>query len=427
MPPAQCAIRLFSIFYKDIPVAFKFGFPSAHYGWVIVAAGAMVLFSCLGLGRFAYAVLLPAMQNDLGLPYEQMGLIGTSNFVGYLAAVYFAPIFVDRFRPRATIGAALVLIAVAMVSMSATRNLHVLTFFYTLVGLGSGFANISMMALLPWWFESAHRGKAAGLMITGNGLAIMFAGFLIPLLTRSYGIDGWQKGWLFLGLICLILAGIVAALLRNHPQELGLEALGQPGKASRKPAGSPTTADGWILVRLGLLYFIFGITFMVYGTFFVTTLVDEYAFSEQKAGLYWSWVGFFSLFSGVGFGMLSDRIGRKQGLAVVFAVQMTAYALVGFKFGGPALFLSLALYGLAVFAIPAIMAAAMGDYLGPVKAPKAFAAVTLFFALGQTISPVGAGFIAGATGSFSMAYLAAALLTAGGALLAVILPSPPKG
>ncbi len=54
------------------------------------------------------------------------------------------------------------LIAVAMVSMSATRNLHVLTFFYTLVGLGRGFANISMMALLPWWFESAHRGKATG-------------------------------------------------------------------------------------------------------------------------------------------------------------------------------------------------------------------------------------------------------------------------
>ena len=36
--------------------------------------------------------------------------------------------------------------------------------------------------------------------------------------------------------------------------------------------------------------------------------------------------------------------------------------------------------------------AAMGDYLGVSKAPKAFATVTLFFALGQTISPVGAGF-----------------------------------
>ncbi len=407
-------------------MSFKLVLPSVHYGWAIVIAGALVLFSCLGLGRFAYAVLLPAMQNGLGLPYEQMGLIGTSNFAGYLAAVYFAPIFVDRFRPRPVIAAALLLVAGAMMCMSTTRSLHVLIFLYTLVGLGSGFANIAMMALLPWWFETTHRGKAAGLMITGNGLAIMFAGFLIPLLTRTYGIDGWQKGWLLLGFISLAIAGIVGLILRNRPQEMGLEAMGRQQKPSRGAANSQKKGDGWILARLGFLYFIFGLTFMVYGTFIVTTLIDAYGFSEQQAGFYWSRVGFFSLFSGVGFGMLSDRIGRKGGLAAVFAVQTAAYALVGFKLAGAALFVSLMLYGLAVFAIPAIMAAAMGDYLGVSKAPKAFATVTLFFALGQTISPVGAGFIAGTTGSFSMAYLTASLLTAGAAVLALTLPSPGK-
>ena len=91
--------------------------------------------------------------------------------------------------------------------------------------------------------------------------------------------------------------------------------------------------DGTLLLRLGLLYLAFGATFMVYGTFIVTTMVREYGFSEAKAGLYWSWAGFFSLFSGLAFGMISDRIGRKYGLALVFAVQSAAYLLAGVKPG----------------------------------------------------------------------------------------------
>jgi hypothetical protein len=36
-----------------------------HYGWVIVAAGALTLFACLGLARFAFGMLLPAMRTGL--------------------------------------------------------------------------------------------------------------------------------------------------------------------------------------------------------------------------------------------------------------------------------------------------------------------------------------------------------------------------
>ena len=182
-----------------------------------------------------------------------------------------------------------------------------------------------------------------------------------------------------------------------------------------------------ILLRLGLLYLVFGATFMVYGTFIVTTMVKEYGFSEARAGLYWSWVGFFSLFSGVGFGALSDAIGRKRGLALVFLVQTVAYLLAGLKTGSVGLVVSVVLYGLAVFAIPAIMAAAIGDYLGLSRAATSFATVTIFFAAGQTIGPACAGLIAGTTGSFTSAYLFAAVLTAGAAFFALSLPKPARG
>jgi MFS family permease len=401
---------------------------SVHYGWVIVASGSLVLFSCFGLARYAYTMLLPGMQAGLGLAYKQMGFIGTANFVGYLVAVLLAPALIRRFHPRSVITVGLLLISVCMLAISRSHGFVVVVVLYTLVGLGGGFANIPLMALVTYWFRSEQRGKAAGLVIGGNGAAIVFAGFLIPLLNRSYGTEGWRAGWLVLGLISLFVTACAGLLLRNHPSELGLEPVGRSVPVSPEQLiPHERRGDGAILLRLGLLYLLFGATFMVYGTFIVTTMVKEYGFSEARAGLYWSWVGFFSLFSGVGFGALSDRIGRKRGLALVFAVQTGAYLLAGLRLGGLGLVFSIVLYGMAVFAIPAIMAAAVGDYLGLSRAATAFATVTIFFAFGQTIGPAGAGLIAGASGGFTNAYLLAALLTAFAALFAATLPSPAVG
>jgi MFS family permease len=405
----------------NVPVRHR----SIHYGWVIAATGALVLFACLGLARYAYTMLLPAMQSGLGLPYDLMGYIGTANFVGYLVSVLMAPFLIRRFRPRATITAGLLLIGVCMLGIGRCHNFYTIAILYTLVGLGGGFANIPLMALITYWFRSGQRGKAAGLAIGGNGAAIVFAGFLVPLLNRTCGAAGWRYGWEVLGLLTLVVAACAASLLRNDPAEIGLEPVGQaPAISPEQLKPHEHRGDGAVLLRLGLIYLVFGATFMVYGTFIVTTMIREFGFSEQQAGLYWSWVGFFSLFSGVGFGALSDRIGRRYGLALVYAVQTAAYLLAGLKPGSSGLIVSIVLYGSAVFAIPAIMAAAVGDYLGISRAASAFATVTIFFAVGQTIGPAGAGLIARASGSFATAYLLASLLTASAAVFAMCLPRP---
>jgi Uncharacterised MFS-type transporter YbfB len=88
--------------------------------------------------------------------------------------------------------------------------------------------------------------------------------------------------------------------------------------------------------------------------------------------------------------------------------------------------ISIMLFGLAFFAIPAIMAATVGDYLGASGAANAFVMITIFFAVGQTIGPGGAGVIAGMTGTFSTTYLLSALLTVSAAALAMSLPAPPE-
>ena len=63
-------------------------------------------------------------------------------------------------------------------------------------------------------------------MLAGNGLAIIFAGMLVPALNRQLGPDGWRTGWEVLGAISIVIAVTAGLLLRNSPSDLGLAPLG---------------------------------------------------------------------------------------------------------------------------------------------------------------------------------------------------------
>ncbi|MCW8893433.1 MAG: MFS transporter [Deltaproteobacteria bacterium] len=396
-----------------------------HYGWLIVIAGILTLFSCLGLARFAFGMLLPGMREGLGLAYDQMGYLGTGNFIGYLLSVAITPPLLKIFRPRITISAGLLVIAISLAGMSQSGTFIQLLVLYALTGVGSGLANISTMVLIAHWFRREKRGRAAGLMVFGNGLGIIFAGLTVPVFNRLYGLDGWRVSWLLLATLTLLIAVVVTLIVRNTPENLGLKPLGSMRPLSESElSGADATSPGRALLSLGVLYLAFGATYMVYGTFIVTSMVEEYGFSEATAGQFWSWVGFFSLFSGIIFGSLSDKIGRKAGLMVVFSVQTLAYLLAGSGLGTSALLFSVVLYGIAAWSIPAIMTAAVSDYLGVARAAAGFSLITFFFAGGQAVGPAVAGLIAEHFGSFSPAFLLSAAITMAALLFAATLPRP---
>jgi MFS family permease len=136
------------------------------------------------------------------------------------------------------------------------------------------------------------------------------------------------------------------------------------------------------------------------------------------------WVGFLSLFSGPVFGTLSDRIGRKAGLMIVFSLQAASYLLVATRLPGMFLYLSIGCYGLVAWSIPSIMAAAIGDYVGAKKSAAAIGFVTFIFGLGQITGPAVAGVLAERTGSFTGSYYMAAAFAGAAILLAAFLRKP---
>lgn len=405
-----------------------------HYGWVIVLAGSATLFACLGLARFAFGMLLPSMGTALHLGYDRMGFIGTGNFAGYLAAVAMAPFFMRRFGGRATITAGLGLLAACMLLIGSSRDFLTVFLLYVTTGVGSGLANVPMMVVVAQWFARSRRGEATGIMLSGNGVAIIFAGFLVPSLNRSLGPDGWRAGWHILGGLSVLVAVAAGFLLRNSPSEVGLRPVGEESSPAPVPPGAgpgaaalrPADPGRGTIVHLGILYFLFGLTYMVYGTFIVTTMVAERGMAESLAGRFWAFVGFFGLFSGPLFGSLSDRIGRKRGFMAVFAVHTLAYGLAATRLGSWSLYLSVFLYGIAAWSIPTIMGAAVVDYFGPDRAAAVFSAVTFFFGAGQTLGPGLAGISAKIFGSFSVSYLLSAAATGIAVLLAFLLKPPPR-
>lgn len=189
-----------------------------HYGWIVVFSGMLAVFACIGLGRLALGMLLPSMGEGLHLNYGQMGLISTGNFVGYLGSVLACGWLVRRFGARRTIVLGLLIVGGSMALVSQMDSYPAIFTLYVLTGIGSGAANMPVMGLVAHWFGPRRRGQAGGLLVAGNGLAIMLSGTLIPLLTAGQAGTGWRLGWLSLGGVVLVIALACALLLRNNPE-----------------------------------------------------------------------------------------------------------------------------------------------------------------------------------------------------------------
>jgi predicted MFS family arabinose efflux permease len=231
---------------------------------------------------------------------------------------------------------------------------------------------------------------------------------------------------------CVIGVAILAGLLlRNSPGAMGLAPHGAvpitgvvPPVA---PAAKPRTTGRRPIVLLAIAYALFGYTYAIYVTFIVTSLVRERGFSEATAGDFWSRVGLMSLLSGPVFGALSDRIGRRAGLMLVFSLQMGAYLLAAGNLPEVYLHLSIALFGVSAWSVPTIMIATVADHVGPERALGTFGVVTFVFALGQIAGPSVAGMLAEQTGSFSSSFAMAAALCAIAILVSAQVRRPGAG
>ncbi len=396
------------------------------YAWIVLALGVSVVFGALGLARFGYTLVLPAMQNGLGISNTQAGVLATVNLVGYLVLAAVGGAFATRLGPRAVISAGLALAGFGMLMTGFAQGFGMVAFWRGMTGVGSGASNVPVMGLLSSWFGKRRRGFATGLAASGSSAGLILLGLTVPRLLGHYGENGWRVCWFLFGGIALAIAAAGAILLRNKPSEKGMSPIGADDADGGGTAEHPESSKGighvytspaaWYM---GLIYTAFGFSYIIYVTFFFKHLITEGGYTREAAGSLFMLIGWMSLFCGVIWGGISDRIGRKYTLAAVFLLQSVSFVLFALWHEPAGFLLSSIIFGLTAWSIPAIMAAACGDLFGGGTAPAALGFITLFFGVGQALGPSVAGAIADATGTFNPAFLLAggvALFGAAGSL-----------
>jgi predicted MFS family arabinose efflux permease len=394
---------------------------------VTVLLGHLNVLAALGLARFGYTMILPSMKEGLRLTYEETGWLATGNFVGYLLCSLLAGLLATHWPLRRLLPIALLSLASGLGVTALATGFPAALAARTFTGLASGAVNIPAMVLPTLWFAPHRRGMAAGIQTGGSGLGLILSGLFIPVIIQRVGSEGWRHSWLFLaGLVSLVWI-LTVRLLRNRPEDVGLFPYGASQASRPLPVQSPRWREVFAnraLWGLGAIYACFGFSYVIYATFFAAYLTKEGSLSPAAAGQLWSLVGVLSLGSGVLWGSLADRMGKHLGLAIVFGLHAACFAMFALARAAPLFVASAILFGLSAWSIPAIMAAAVGDYSPLSLTPAALGFITVLFGLGQAVGPPIAGRLADWTLSFSGAFLLAAGVALAGCLSSLLLRPP---
>ncbi len=397
-----------------------------HYGWIVAFTVLLALIGAHGFGRMSYTLILPSMKQGLNFTYTQLGLLETGNFIGYLFMALVGGMLAAKFGPRKVISSALFLMSITLTCMGFANRFSFALAMRTITGIGNGAAYVPAMALGAAWFAPKYRGIATGIVTAGIGGGIVIAGLTVPSIINHFSPDGWRYAWYFLGVSVFFIAIVTLLLMRDKPSDVGLTPIGSENDAQTVPQGKKTSVLEWGKVykekkvwHLGIVYFMYGISYIIYITFFVVYLIKEHSFSPIQAGSLWALVGGLSTLCGLIWGGISDKIGRARGMALAYTVLGLMYLLYAVTPVRLGLYISAIIFGLSAWSVPTITAAASGDYVGPVLAPACLGFITLFFGIGQAIGPALGGMIADYTHSFKLAFIVAFSFSILGAVLSL--------
>ncbi len=393
------------------------GVRSHGYYWVIVGAGFVLLLAAMGFGRFTYPMLLPSMQDSLDQTYGPMGVLGTMNLIGYLAGALGSGVLATRYGSRVVVTASMILVGLSMIAMGLVTSYWVAFVIMLLAGMGTGGVFAPTAGLARAWTPPNLGGFTMGFLSTGAAFGTVSAAFFIPLILTAQGQDGWRQAWVYMGAAALAVTVLGAVTLKQKPQT---------GGSGGGAGGAPSLAWGQVfrnrtIAGICVAYFLFGF-YHIYVTFFISYLHRGLDLPTEVVGniwLVWAILGFPFLAL---WGLLSDRIGRKQALALCTLPLLASVVLPMFRHDIPFLYLSVILYG-ATFGGPMqIILAAAAEAVPVSLAAATVGLVTAAFGLGQAVSPALAGYLTDMTGSFYPGFALSAVVMASSLATFVLLP-----
>ncbi|MBA2277489.1 MAG: YbfB/YjiJ family MFS transporter [Chloroflexia bacterium] len=356
----------------------------------------------LGLSRFGYSVLLPAMRGDLDWTYTQAGGMNTANAVGYLVGSLTATLAIAALGERRVFSASFALVAVSMLASGLTESYLTLLLLRTVAGVAGATLFIAGGTLVARLAAIAPApGLVLGIYFAGVGPGILVSALLAPVVLGSTG--QWPLGWLTMGGLAAGSAFVAAWASR-----------------SIEPAVVPTQSEPAHLGQLGwaiAAFTLYGLGYISYMTFIVAYQRDL-GRDVAQVTLFWAVLALAATASGWVWTSLLDRARGGVAFAVLLGILTIGAALPLLSIGTAALLCSAVLFGGSFLSVSAAMTALVRRALPSHQWALGLAAAMTLFALGQIVGPVVTGALADRTGSLEAGLAASVLLLALAALAA---------
>jgi predicted MFS family arabinose efflux permease len=380
-------------------------------GWLAVALVALAATVAQAFGRFTYSVLLPAVRDDLGLSNSLAGFLGTVNVAAYLLGTLLVIRATARVRLVTLLRVGLVLAVIGLAGASIAPGGPALAAALVVLGLGGAAIWIPSPALAAAAVPEERRGVAVGLIGAGIGLGIVSAGQLATVLRDRLGDRAWQDVYRIEAVVALVAGVAIIALLRPADDPA----------PSRSGSGFAVlrTMEGWRALTAS--YAAFGMSYLLALTFLTARLEDDAGFSEAAASSAFAAAGLAGIVGGITLGWLTDRLGPRRVLIIGFS-GIAASGLAILTGIVPVVYAGALLLGMMFSGVPSVIAVYIVQHSDATSYGPRYAVATLAFGVAQVSAPQLGGFIADATGAFTLVFLLSATMAALGAIAAWRLP-----
>lgn len=159
--------------------------------WRLTAAGFCSTLLCIGLARFAYGPLLPAIVDAHWFDASRAAYLGAANLAGYLAGAIASNYATKKINPLWLLRSMMSLAAISLLGCAWPLSFAWFFMWRFLSGVAGGVVMVlAMTTILPHVIHS-RRGIVSGAMFMGVGTGIVASGTLVPLLIRQGLTETW--------------------------------------------------------------------------------------------------------------------------------------------------------------------------------------------------------------------------------------------
>jgi predicted MFS family arabinose efflux permease len=357
----------------------------------------------LGIGRFAYSLVLPDMRDALGWSYSAAGFMNTINAAGYLVGALLASGIARRFGLSAAVRWATLACVLSLALCALSGNFVVLTLARLLAGVGAAVGFVAGAALAAEIAQSQpmRANFLLSLFYAGPGLGILSSGLIAPFVLQAFGPGSWWIVWWAMTLLSSAMT--IPLLLAPIDAAAGI-ADAAPVRFGIRP----------ILVYLAG-YFLFGAGYIAYMTFMIAYVRDAGGGAGAQSA-FWCLIGVSAFVTPWVWRRVLALHRGGLSTAIILGVNALGGALPLFGHSAVLLAISAVVFGVAFFAVVASTTAFVRFNYPPSVWPKGIAAMTVAFGIGQTLGPIAVGAVTDAFGSLSYALNVSAAMLAVGAI-----------